>query len=103
MPQWPQPRICESAGSASERFDQSDPLAALDNIFPCRDFRFLLEMPNIEMLILDHNGLTAHVKLPHLSKLHTLWANHNDISNLGGRTRAPCVGQVGSSTSGGAG
>ena len=48
-----------------------------------RDFRFLLDMPNIEMLILDHNQLTAHLKLPDLPNLHTLWANNNNITNLG--------------------
>ncbi|KAL8571657.1 hypothetical protein ACOMHN_046341 [Nucella lapillus] len=47
------------------------------------DLRFLAEFPLLETLVLDHNLLTSHAKLPPLTHLHTLWINHNDIKNLG--------------------
>lgn len=47
------------------------------------DFKFLLELPKLETLILDHNHLTTHVKFPFCPQMSTLWINHNDIVNLG--------------------
>eukprot|EP00118_Oscarella_pearsei_P016275 m.154126 g.154126 ORF g.154126 m.154126 type:complete len:135 (+) comp38632_c0_seq18:23-427(+) len=46
------------------------------------DFRSLNVLSRLNTLILDQNDLTAHVKLPPLSTLHTLWVNHNQIANL---------------------
>ncbi|XP_064644980.1 leucine-rich melanocyte differentiation-associated protein-like isoform X2 [Lineus longissimus] len=47
------------------------------------DFRFLMDLPCLTTLILDHNHIESHVKFPSLQSLHTLWMNHNDIANLG--------------------
>lgn len=47
------------------------------------DLRFLIDFPNLTTLILDHNGINSQVKLPKMPCLHTLWVNHNKISNLG--------------------
>ena len=32
--------------------------------------------------MLDHNHINSHVKMPEMPKLHTLWVNHNKITNL---------------------
>ncbi|GFS17733.1 leucine-rich repeat-containing protein C10orf11 homolog [Elysia marginata] len=47
------------------------------------DLRFLMELPNIRSLVLDHNSVTSQVKMPLCRDLHTLWVNHNRIQNLG--------------------
>ncbi|GFO17596.1 leucine-rich repeat-containing protein c10orf11 homolog [Plakobranchus ocellatus] len=47
------------------------------------DLRFLVELPNIQSLVLDHNHVTSQVKMPLCRHLHTLWVNHNRIQNLG--------------------
>lgn len=46
------------------------------------DLRFLVEYHSLKSLVLDHNLVTSHVKLPDLPCLHTLWVNHNRIGNL---------------------
>ncbi|XP_069137018.1 leucine-rich melanocyte differentiation-associated protein-like [Argopecten irradians] len=46
------------------------------------DLRFLVDYPHLKTLILDHNHIGSHVKIPSMNKLHTLWLNHNKISNL---------------------
>ena len=46
------------------------------------DLRFLTEFPNLLTLIVDKNRVTSNVKIPLLKRLHTLWINQNDISNL---------------------
>lgn len=47
------------------------------------DLRFLCHFPIISTLILDHNSIRSHVKMPVMKELHTLWLNHNEITNLG--------------------
>ncbi|KAK3799630.1 hypothetical protein RRG08_059676 [Elysia crispata] len=47
------------------------------------DLRFLMELPHIQSLVLDHNHVTSQVKMPLCRELHTLWVNHNRIQNLG--------------------
>lgn len=47
-----------------------------------KDLRSLAPFRNLELLVLDNNQIGAHVKLPLLPKLHTLWVNHNKIANL---------------------
>jgi len=47
-----------------------------------QEFKFLLEMPNLEILILDHNQLTTQVSFPFTPRLTTLWVNNNNITNL---------------------
>ncbi|RUS70670.1 hypothetical protein EGW08_021569 [Elysia chlorotica] len=47
------------------------------------DLRFLMELPKIQSLVLDHNHVTSQVKMPLCRDLHTLWVNHNRIQNLG--------------------
>ncbi|CAF0998689.1 unnamed protein product [Adineta steineri] len=46
------------------------------------DLRFLIDFSNLQTLIVDKNQINSHVKIPHLDKLHTLWINHNQITNL---------------------
>ncbi|XP_062512235.1 leucine-rich melanocyte differentiation-associated protein-like [Corticium candelabrum] len=46
------------------------------------DLRCLVHFGKMHSLILDRNELTSHTKLPFLPNLHTLWVNHNKISNL---------------------
>ena len=46
------------------------------------DLKWLLDFPHVETLVLDHNHITSHVKMPELPQLHTLWVNQNKISNL---------------------
>nr|KAG5703860.1 hypothetical protein BaRGS_031494 [Batillaria attramentaria] len=41
------------------------------------------EFPVLTSLVLDHNQITSHVKIPDLPHLETLWVNHNQIKNLG--------------------
>lgn len=48
-----------------------------------KDFHFLQDIPYLETLVLDYNDLTSHVKFYNLPRLHTLWVNHNNITNLG--------------------
>ncbi|XP_019622647.1 PREDICTED: leucine-rich repeat-containing protein C10orf11 homolog [Branchiostoma belcheri] len=48
----------------------------ISSLMPLMDFR------RLNTLILDSNGLTSHVKFPPLPSLHTLWVNHNNITNL---------------------
>lgn len=48
-----------------------------------QDFTFLLDLPKVEILILDHNHLTTHVRFPFCPQVSTLWINHNDVTNLG--------------------
>jgi hypothetical protein len=36
----------------------------------------------LEVLVLDSNKITDHTKLPRMEKLHTLWVNRNQITNL---------------------
>ncbi|GAB1607092.1 leucine-rich melanocyte differentiation-associated protein-like [Argonauta hians] len=47
------------------------------------DLRFLSHFPVLSTLILDHNLVRSHIKLPVMPHLHTLWLNHNKVSNLG--------------------
>ncbi|XP_014776787.1 leucine-rich melanocyte differentiation-associated protein [Octopus bimaculoides] len=47
------------------------------------DLRFLSHFPLLSTLILDHNTIRSHIKLPVMSDLHTLWLNHNKVENLG--------------------
>jgi hypothetical protein len=46
------------------------------------DLRFLIDFPNLQTLIVDKNQINSNVKIPHLDMLHTLWINHNQITNL---------------------
>ena len=46
------------------------------------DLRFLTEFPNLQTLIVDKNRVTSNVKIPPLNRLHTLWINQNEITNL---------------------
>ncbi|XP_064596496.1 leucine-rich melanocyte differentiation-associated protein-like [Liolophura sinensis] len=47
------------------------------------DLRFLIGFDRLNTLILDHNIIDSHVKMPlSLPSLHTLWVNHNNIKNL---------------------
>ncbi len=46
------------------------------------DLRFLIDFSNLQTLILDKNRINSNVKIPHLDMLHTLWINHNQITNL---------------------
>ena len=46
------------------------------------DLRFLIDFPQLQTLIVDKNRLTSNVKIPPLNRLHTLWINENQISNL---------------------
>ncbi|CAF3491746.1 unnamed protein product [Rotaria sp. Silwood1] len=46
------------------------------------DLRFLIDLPNLQTLIIDKNRINSNVKIPHLDMLHTLWINHNQITNL---------------------
>lgn len=46
------------------------------------DLRFLIDIPNLRTLILDKNRINSNVKIPRLDMLHTIWINHNQISNL---------------------
>lgn len=46
------------------------------------DLRFLIDFPNLRTLIVDKNRLNSNVKIPRLDTLHTLWINHNQITNL---------------------
>lgn len=48
-----------------------------------QDFKFLLDLPKVEILIVDHNHLTTHVRFPFCPQMLTLWINHNDVTNLG--------------------
>lgn len=48
-----------------------------------QDFKFLVDMPKLETLILDHNQLSSHAKFPFCPQMKTLWINHNDVVNLG--------------------
>ncbi|XP_052786624.1 leucine-rich melanocyte differentiation-associated protein-like isoform X2 [Mya arenaria] len=47
------------------------------------DLRFLSEYTSLQSLVLDHNQLTPHLKMPEMPLLHTFWVNHNNIENLG--------------------
>ncbi|BFZ00213.1 hypothetical protein BsWGS_03252 [Bradybaena similaris] len=47
------------------------------------DMKFLADLPMVQSLVLDCNQLTSHVTIPLCRNLHTLWVNHNKISNLG--------------------
>ncbi|KAJ8311364.1 hypothetical protein KUTeg_010719 [Tegillarca granosa] len=47
------------------------------------DLKFLIDYPRLTTLILDHNNIQSHVKIPLMPTLHTLWVNHNKIKNLG--------------------
>lgn len=44
--------------------------------------RPLSALTRLNTLVLDKNDLTAHVLLPSMPALHTLWVNHNQIENL---------------------
>ncbi|EDO41853.1 predicted protein [Nematostella vectensis] len=46
------------------------------------DLRFLHDFEDLNTLVLDNNELNNHIKFPYLEKLETLWANHNNITNL---------------------
>ena len=46
------------------------------------DLRFLLDFSNLQTIIVDRNRINSNVKIPHLDMLHTLWINHNQITNL---------------------
>ena len=46
------------------------------------DIRFLIDFPNLQTLIVDKNRINSNVKIPYLDKLHTLWINHNQVTNL---------------------
>eukprot|EP00052_Salpingoeca_macrocollata_P019788 m.164986 g.164986 ORF g.164986 m.164986 type:complete len:105 (-) comp21068_c6_seq1:29-343(-) len=46
------------------------------------NLRSLATFKNLHTLVLDHNGITSHARLPYLPNLQTLWLNHNEISNL---------------------
>lgn len=46
------------------------------------DLRFLIDFSHLQTLILDRNRINSNVKVPLLAALHTLWINHNQISNL---------------------
>ncbi|CAF2109728.1 unnamed protein product [Rotaria magnacalcarata] len=46
------------------------------------DLRFLIDFPNLRTLIVDKNRINSNVKIPHFDMLHTLWINHNQITNL---------------------
>ena len=40
------------------------------------------DFKKLNTLILDNNKLTSHVNFPIIESLHTLWVNHNKITNL---------------------
>ena len=46
------------------------------------NFKFMLELPYLECLVLDHNYIESHTKFPQSARLTTLWVNHNNITNL---------------------
>jgi len=46
------------------------------------DLRFLIDFTNLRTLIIDRNRINSNVKIPRLDMLHTIWINHNQISNL---------------------
>ncbi|KAL4233955.1 hypothetical protein ACF0H5_005610 [Mactra antiquata] len=45
-------------------------------------FIFLIDYTKLSSLVIDHNVITSHVKIPDMPTLHTLWVNHNRIENL---------------------
>jgi len=45
------------------------------------DLSVLRSFPAIEVLVVDGNNITSHLKLAHLPKLHTLWMNNNKVDN----------------------
>ncbi|KAL5020039.1 hypothetical protein ScPMuIL_002931 [Solemya velum] len=46
------------------------------------DLRFLIDFPKLTTIILDHNCIHCHVKVPPMLGLHTMWLNHNRVKNL---------------------
>ncbi|WAR29452.1 hypothetical protein MAR_003020 [Mya arenaria] len=55
---------------------------SLNSFIKVRDLRFLSEYTSLQSLVLDHNQLTPHLKMPEMPLLHTFWVNHNNIENL---------------------
>ncbi|ESO81966.1 hypothetical protein LOTGIDRAFT_223705 [Lottia gigantea] len=47
------------------------------------DLRFLADFPKLNTLVVDHNAIHSHVKIPYMPGLHTIWLNHNSVKNLG--------------------
>jgi len=68
------PRIVQQFGPSVKELDLSN-----NNL---KDLAALKGFPKLETLVLDHNQVISHTKFPFMGKLHTLWVNSNEISNL---------------------
>lgn len=68
------PKIVHKFGSTLKELDLSN-----NNI---QDLSPLKGFTQLQVLVLDGNKVNSHTKIPFMPKLHTLWVNSNQISNL---------------------
>ncbi|XP_061179298.1 probable U2 small nuclear ribonucleoprotein A' [Saccostrea echinata] len=69
------PNLAETEGESLQEIDLTHNKIS--------DLRFLIDFPRLTCLVLDHNSIESHVKIPTSTNLQTLWVNHNKIKNLG--------------------
>jgi len=68
------PKIVHKFGATVKELDLSN--NSIQDLSPLKGFT------QLQLLVLDGNKVTSHTKIPLMSKLHTLWVNSNQISNL---------------------